>query len=211
MTRWWDEHAGVVIDRVGFGPLLLIVFAAALLIGAAWRWWPRWLPRASWLRRLRGLRGRIRWPRWRWPAWLRLRRRKRSPVRDKPAAPVEPIEAAEQLPDLPAEVFMSLADRLAAEGRFAEAVRERLRGIVRELVDARVMTHHPEWTVTELARAAATARPGLGSPLSGATATFSEIWYGQRPALAADDTAMRAHAATVHEALTTVPFAGAPR
>jgi len=211
MTRWWDEHAGTVIDQFGFGLLLLIAFAAALLIGAGWRWWPKWLPRASWFRRLRGLRIRARWPRWRWPAWLRFRRRKRSPAKEETVLPVEPVEAADVLPDLPTEVFMSLADRLAAEGRFAEAVRERLRGVVRELVDARVMTHQPEWTVTELARAAATARPGLGAPLSGATGTFSEIWYGQRPALAADDTAMRGYAATVHEALVAVPFAGALR
>jgi hypothetical protein len=104
----------------------------------------------------------------------------------------EDVEATgDELPDLPVEAFLSLADRFAAEGRYAEAVRERLRGIVRGLVDRQVIEHRPGWTVMELAQAAATARPAVGTPLREAAQVFSDIWYGQRPAGATDDARMR--------------------
>jgi hypothetical protein len=95
------------------------------------------------------------------------------------------------VPDLPAHVLMALADRLAAEGRFAEAVRERLRAIVRGLVERRVLEHQPGMTVTELAHAAAAVVPAAGAPLRNATGIFSDIWYGQRPATAEHDNRMR--------------------
>jgi hypothetical protein len=96
------------------------------------------------------------------------------------------------------------ADEYAAAGRFAEAVRERLRAIVRDLVEREVITHRPGWTVTELARAAASVRPPAAAPLGAATAIFSEIWYGQRAATASDDTAMRAHSDQVRAAVAEV-------
>ena len=113
----------------------------------------------------------------------------------------------DELPELPVEAFLSLADRLASEGRYAEAVRERLRGIVRELVDAGVVENRPGFTITELARAAAAARPPVRPPLDAASGLFSDIWYGQRPAGAEHDTRMREYAAAVHAALLPV---GAP-
>jgi hypothetical protein len=110
--------------------------------------------------------------------------------------------AGDELPDLPAADFVSLADRFAAEGRFAEAVRERLRAIVRELIDAGLIDNRPGWTVTELATAAGAARPPVRPGLDAASRLFSDIWYGQRPATADDDRRMRGYAGQVHGALT---------
>jgi len=87
-------------------------------------------------------------------------------------------------------------------------VRERLRAIVRELIDREVIQHRPGWTITELAAIAARARPATADPLRGAAMVFSDIWYGQRPATAGDDVAMRGYAASVHSALEVA--AGVP-
>src|SRR5437763_1372983 len=104
----------------------------------------------------------------------------------------------------PAVDLSSRADRLAAEGRYAEAVRERLRAIVRDLVDRGLVEHRPGWTVTELARTAAAARPAVEPPLSAAALLFSDIWYGNRPAHAEHDARMRALAREVHAAVDPV-------
>jgi hypothetical protein len=205
VARWWDEFVASVDDAVGLGLVTLLLLLAAALVAAGWYLWPKWLPR-NWPRPAGGGARRWRWPRlrWRWP-W---RRRKRGRKTDETAEPaVEPHET-EGLPDLPAEAFMSLADRLAAEGRFAEAVRERLRAIVRELVDAGVVENRPGWTITELASAAGRARPPVRAPLDGASRLFSDIWYGLRPAGAEHDARMREYAAHVHSALTLVPLGG---
>jgi hypothetical protein len=89
------------------------------------------------------------------------------------------------------------ADELAAAGRWAEAVRERLRAILRGLIERELVPSSPGWTVMELVRAAGRSRGDLSAPLDAAAAIFSEIWYGLRPATAEDDAAMRAHAAAV--------------
>jgi hypothetical protein len=199
MGRWWDELVARVDDAIGLGPATLLLFALAALVGIGWYRWPRWLPR-YWPAR-GGRRWRLRW-RWRWP-W----RRRRVPAEEAEAEAVP--DETEELPELPAETFRSLADRLAAQGRFAEAVRERLRGIVRELVDAGVVQNRPGWTMTELAAVAAGARPAVQPPLDAASRLFSDIWYGQRPAGAEHDARMRGYAGRVHEALTPVPLGGA--
>jgi uncharacterized protein DUF4129 len=205
VIRWWNEFVARLGDTVGHGLCLVILFVAAALVAAGWYFWPKWLP-SNWRRRARDStrwrwrRPRLSWPRWRWP-WRRR----------KPAEQVEPElvpHETEGLPELPVEAFVSLADRLAAEGRYAEAVRERLRGIVRELVDAGVVEHRPGFTITELAGAASRARPSVRLPLDAASLLFSDIWYGQRGATAAHDARMRAYAAEVHAALTPVPMGG---
>ncbi len=194
MTRWWTEFVGGLIDTVGWPWCVVIVIGTAALIGLAWHTFPAWIPRRSWLRG-----ARPRWPKWRLP-W---KHRTRSTVNgsDSAAGDRAAATATDQLPDLPSSTLMSLADALAAQGRFAEAVRERLRGIVRELVDAGVVTHHPAWTITELSRAAVRARPPMGPALDGASRVFSDIWYGERPANADHDATMRQHAAHVHALL----------
>jgi Domain of unknown function (DUF4129) len=197
-TRVWNEVVAGIADLVrgGIPTLVFLSFVAAVLFALGWYFWPSWLP---WHWRLRdghggdsrterrtGWRGRFRIGALRW----RLRRRRRR-------ARVEEEQLdlpADLLPDLPAEVLALTADQLAAAGRYAEAVRERLRAIVRDLIERGVLPHSPGWTVTELAAAAGRARPPLAAPLADGVSVFSEIWYGLRPATAGDDTAMRGHA-----------------
>ena len=144
--------------------------------------WGRW--------RFRWARWRLRW-RWRW------RRR-----RDTPAGEEEPELAPDELPDLPAVALVLSADELAAQGRYKEAVRERLRAIVRELVERQVVDYRPGWTVTELAAMAGQARPATATPLAAASEVFSSIWYGQADATASHDAAMRVHADQVRVVLS---------
>jgi hypothetical protein len=205
MTRWWNELVASLADRTwgGLVGLAVGVLLGATLVGVLWYTWP---PRLPWLSR-RGGSGRRRWRGWRfgWPRWSRLRWRLpklRWPWRRRRrTAPVLDGLADDELPDLPAEVLALTADELAAAGRYAEAVRERLRSIVKELVEREVIEHRPGWTVTELAAIAARERPSTADPLRAAAWIFSDIWYGQRPATADDDTRMRGYAATVHSVL----------
>jgi len=205
VSRWWNEQVAGITDVIPVGLLYLLVLLLGVLVGAALYWWPAWLPWRWWRTpRLRLRRINWRWPwqwRWRWSMVLRWRRpwrRRRTATEPAEATPV----SGDELPDLPAAEFISLADRLAAEGRFAEAVRERLRAIVRELIDAGLIENRPGWTVTELAAAAGVARPPVRPGLDAASGLFSGIWYGQRPAGPEDDRRMRGYAGQVHGALT---------
>jgi hypothetical protein len=187
VIRRWNGFVDAVSIVVPLPLLVLGLLVTAVVAGLLWYFFPRWVPR----RLPRFGRPRWRWSgwrrgRWKWPRWRRRKRTKKPREADLGAEPSE-----DELPDLPVEAFMSLADRLAAEGRYAEAVRERLRGIVRNLVDRAVIEHRPGWTVTELAAAAAAARPAVRGPLDEAGRVFSDIWYGQRPAYAEHDARMR--------------------
>lgn len=205
--RLWDEFVAILGDRMpgGVPALAGVSLLATILISLGWYFWPAWLPQYWNLRRGRG-RSRSRGPgsprswrlrlgrlRWRW--WWRRRGKVKANAEDS-------VElAADELPDLPAEVLLSTADQLAAAGRYKEAVRERLRAIIRDLIERAILPPTPGWTVTELAAAAGIAQPPLMPPLSGAVRVFSEIWYGQRPAVQADDLAMRAYAEQIKTAL----------
>lgn len=217
MRAWHEWVAGVGdlvpggVPVIGIGLVLLTTIGATL-----WYFWPDWLPtgrrRRGKARAARERSGGARWPRvrlsrlrrllhpaswrfrWRW----RWRRRRRGLA----AAPALPDLPADALPDLPAATLALTADQLAAQGRFKEAVRERLRAIVRDLVERQVIEYRPGWTVTELAELAGAARPGAAAPLRGASDIFSGIWYGRRPAGAAEDEAMRTYATAVRAAIT---------
>jgi hypothetical protein len=182
MSRAWATFLQAVDDFIGVPLACLILLAAAIVFGLLHYFYPRWVPK--------------RFPR------LRLGRQRRKdeereqldididPQDEEPEE--EPEEAADdEMPDLPAHVFTSLADRLAAEGRYAEAVRERLRAMVRTLVERQVLEHRPGMTVTELSQAAGSAEPAVDAPMRGATSIFSEIWYAERPATAEHDGRMR--------------------
>ncbi|GAA3754000.1 hypothetical protein GCM10022225_43460 [Plantactinospora mayteni] len=174
-SRWWTETTAALGDRLPLPLVALLLVLAAVLVALGWFHYPAWVPR--------------RLPRWRLSRW----RRRRQP-RPEPAVEPEPEAVAEdpELPDVPAETLVALADRLAAEGRYAEAARERFRGMVRELVDRGVLEHRPGLTVTELATAAARNRPEVDSPLSEAGRVFSDLWYAERPARREHDDRMRA-------------------
>lgn len=208
--RAWHELVAAAGDLVpgGVPGLGLGLGLLTTIVVLLWYWWPDWLPgRSGGGRRGRDRRaGRRRWPGWRgfWSGWrlrwsrwrLRWRWRRRA-AGDTEAEPLPD----EELPEVPAAALTLSADQLAAQGRYREAVRERLRAIVRDLVERGVITHRPGWTVTELARAAGQAHPGTAAPLAAASEIFSGIWYGQRPAAAGHDAAMREHAARVRAAL----------
>ncbi len=83
---------------------------------------------------------------------------------------------------LTAAEHRSLADDLASRGELAEAVRERLRAIVRELESRGVLDPRPGRTADEVAREAGRLVPALAEPLRRGTTTFDEIWYGGRDA-----------------------------
>lgn len=76
------------------------------------------------------------------------------------------------------------ADAAAARGDYAQAVRERLRAVVRELEDRGVLDPRPGRTADEVARDAGAAVPALAEDLRRAVAVFDEVWYGGRPATA---------------------------
>ena len=202
MTRWWNETVAAFGDVIPVPLLAFLSLIVTTIIALVLYFWPLRLPWGSGSsRRSRdksrrdrtsGRRFRFGALRWRWRLRWRRRRRQESELDDLPA---------DELPDLPAAVLALTADELAAAGRYAEAVRERLRAIVRDLIERGIIPNTPGWTVTELAAAASQARPGLAPPLRGAVGVFSEIWYGLKPATVDDDTAMRGYAVTTSQAL----------
>ncbi|MDG4820909.1 DUF4129 domain-containing protein [Asanoa sp. WMMD1127] len=181
-ARWWTESVAAVGDVLSLGWLLLILLALAGVVAVVWTHWAR----------IRRFRFR--------PAWFTRRARPSQPP--TPEEALQDDSEPDALPDLPAATFLSRADRYAAQGRWAEAVRERLRAVVRLLVDRKVIDHHPGWTVTELASAAGQRAPATDRPLGAAGLIFSDIWYGQKPATAHDDATMRQLASDVDKAVT---------
>ncbi len=83
---------------------------------------------------------------------------------------------------LTAAQHRSRAAELAAAGRHPEAVRERLRAVVRELESRGVIDRRPGRTATEVATDAGLAVPRLADPLHAAARLFDEVWYGGRAA-----------------------------
>jgi hypothetical protein len=193
MIRFLDRAVALPVQL--FGPFLLftLTLLAGILIGVGWHFWPRWLPRAGWLPAIARFFRRLRPAAW----------RRRTRIKGEPAGDEDAIidDADDTLPDRSATEFLSLADAYAAQGRFAEAVRERLRALVRTLVDRGVIEHHPDWTVTELVTAAARTAPAMAPPLQAASGIFSDIWYGQRAATRAHDDRMRDLATQVDQTL----------
>lgn len=75
-----------------------------------------------------------------------------------------------------------LAEQAAAEGRWADAVRERLRAVVRDLEARGVLDERPGRTAGEVARDAGSAVPAAADDLRRAAHVFDEVWYGGRAA-----------------------------
>jgi hypothetical protein len=84
-----------------------------------------------------------------------------------------------------------LADRYAAQRRYAEAVRERMRAIVRELEARGVLEPRVGRTAGEVAVEGGRLVPAVATDLRTAARLFEEVWYGGRPATAGTDAAMR--------------------
>jgi hypothetical protein len=97
--------------------------------------------------------------------------------------------------------------RLAAEheaaGRFAEALREWLRATVRTIEARGVLDPRPGRTGAATAREAGPLLPSVAAELAAAMAAFDAVWFGARPASAAD--AALAH--RVADAIVRAPLA----
>jgi len=202
--RGYDEFLAGVFDHISASLVALILLAIAAVVGVLWYTHPVWLrirlPRFRF--RIRLPRFRIRRPRFR----LRLPRRprKKKIKKAKKVRPEPEVSMPEPEPDpepVAQPAGLSLADRLAAEGRYAEAIRERLRESVTALSRYGVITPAPAWTAHEVAARAGANRPGLSGPLTGATGIFSEVWYGHRPAGPDQDALMRRLTAEIKAAL----------
>ena len=84
--------------------------------------------------------------------------------------------------ELTADGHRRLAEQAAARGEWAEAVRERLRAVVRELEGRGVVEPRPGRTADEVATEAGRVVPSLSAPLLAGARLFDEIWYGGREA-----------------------------
>lgn len=83
---------------------------------------------------------------------------------------------------LTADGHRKRAEEAAASGRWAEAVRERLRAVARELEARGVVDPRPGRTADELAREAGLAVPTIAAAMLRGTRVFDDVWYGGREA-----------------------------
>ncbi|WP_131765654.1 DUF4129 domain-containing protein [Candidatus Protofrankia californiensis] len=102
--------------------------------------------------------------------WLRL-----GPVRRQ--ARTAPVDLDLSSP-LSAAALRAEADAAARAGAFAEAVRSRLRAVVRMLEETGVLEPRPGCTAGELVTEVGRIAPATTPALASAVAIFSEIWYG---------------------------------
>lgn len=92
------------------------------------------------------------------------------------AAVLDPAET------LTADGHRARAEQHAARGAYAEAIRERLRAIARDLEDRAVLTPRVGRTATELAAETSAVLPDLRAELHRAATLFNDVWYGDREA-----------------------------
>jgi hypothetical protein len=74
-----------------------------------------------------------------------------------------------------------LAERLAAEGDWASAIREILRAIALDLEERAILPPRAGRTADELAAEAGNALPECADELRSAARLFDDVWYGERP------------------------------
>jgi hypothetical protein len=89
---------------------------------------------------------------------------------------VEPVGAARLTPG----GHRAAAEQAAREQRWADAVRERMRALARELEERGVLDARPGRTADEVARDGGRALPERAEDLRRAAAVFDEVWYGGR-------------------------------
>ena len=81
-----------------------------------------------------------------------------------------------------AQEHREAAEQAAAAGRWADAVRERLRAVVRDLEERGLLDARPGRTAGEVARDGGAAVPAAAEGLRRAATVFDDVWYGGRPA-----------------------------
>jgi len=99
-----------------------------------------------------------------------------------------------------AAAHRAAADAAAAREAWADAVRERLRAIVRGLEERGLLDVRPGRTADEAARDAGMVLPSAAKGLRAAAAIFDDVWYGGRTATREHDERMRAVDAEVQAA-----------
>ncbi len=78
--------------------------------------------------------------------------------------------------------FRAEAERFASSGAWAEAVRARLRAVVRDVEERGLVDVRPGRTADEIARDAGRALPAVAGDLRAAARLFDDVWYGGRTA-----------------------------
>ncbi|TYB58325.1 DUF4129 domain-containing protein [Nonomuraea sp. PA05] len=73
------------------------------------------------------------------------------------------------------------AERLATEGRWTQAIQERLRAIARDLEERALVDGMPGRTADELAAEAAVSLPAFAQELAAAARSFDDVTYGGVP------------------------------
>jgi Domain of unknown function (DUF4129) len=84
------------------------------------------------------------------------------------------------------------ADAHAARGEWADAVRERLRAVVRGLEERDLLDPRVGRTADEAAAEAGRVLPACADRLAAAARAFDDVWYGGRTATPATDAELRA-------------------
>ncbi|MGH3318876.1 MAG: DUF4129 domain-containing protein [Streptosporangiaceae bacterium] len=87
---------------------------------------------------------------------------------------------------LSAAEHRAYAERLRAENRLDEAVREWMRALARSLEERAIVDPRPGRTAAELAGEAGAALPAYAAELRAGARVFDDVWYGGRPATAED-------------------------
>ncbi|MGI5128757.1 DUF4129 domain-containing protein [Pseudonocardia sp. CA-107938] len=116
-----------------------------------------------------------------------------GPMGRSAAAPVQLFEGG----PLTAAEHRRAADAFAGRGEWAEAVRSRLRAVVRGLEERDLLDARPGRTADEAAREAGAVLPQCADDLAAAARTFDDVWYGGRTATAEMDAQLRAVDAAV--------------
>jgi hypothetical protein len=83
---------------------------------------------------------------------------------------------------LTAAEHRAAAVRAAQTGRWAEAIRERIRALAGEVTEQGLVAERPGRTADELAAEVGAALPELAGELRAATEVFDAVWYGEQPA-----------------------------
>ena len=84
--------------------------------------------------------------------------------------------------DRTADAYRRDAERFAGAGAWAEAVRARLRAVVRDLEERDIVDARPGRTADEIARDGGRALPTVAAELRRGTRAFDDVWYGGRTA-----------------------------
>jgi hypothetical protein len=77
--------------------------------------------------------------------------------------------------------YRAQAEREAASGDYALAIRSRFRACVSELTERTILDERAGRTAYEVVADAGRASPGLRAPLQPAALVFTEVVYGNRP------------------------------